>query len=337
MAVCFHCGAAMRSRRRALTGRRMYRCSNAMEGRISCTVSRPVPAEDAERELIAKVVGYMPDLDGWLREQAQGHRAEWANAERALQTATKVLEATEKRLERLLDDYEELPPDEARLVLRRAAKVEAERYEAEQRVYDLEAVVAEHDDDPDVDAARELYVRLLAFAQGRLDSVAAVMRTFAGTVGAVRSGALAGRAGPRGFRRAALRRRGGAPAPLELVPDLHDRIDRRQDLAAEVGELVLDRGGRGGHDPALDDAVGDQPPEAVGQHLRRDAVDVAAQLVEAPRALAQVPEDVRRPGASEEGHALGERALLRGWIHAARPELHAGLHRRSVAFGPIQW
>ena len=31
------------------------------------------------------------------------------------------------------------------------------------------SALAEHDTDPDVDAARDLYVRLLAFAQGRLD------------------------------------------------------------------------------------------------------------------------------------------------------------------------
>ena len=128
-----------------------------------------MPAEEAERELIANVVGYMPDLDDWLREQAQEHRQEQANAERALTAARKALEAAEKRLERLLDDYERLPPDEARLVLRRATKVEAERDDAERRVTDLDAVIAEHRADLDVDAARERYARLLAFAQGRLD------------------------------------------------------------------------------------------------------------------------------------------------------------------------
>src|SRR4051794_41858915 len=34
---------------------------------------------------------------------------------------------------------------------------------------DLEAVIAEHHEDPDVEAARELYVRLVQFARGRLD------------------------------------------------------------------------------------------------------------------------------------------------------------------------
>ena len=168
MVVCFDCGAAMRSRHCSLTGRRTYRCSNAMEGRVSCTTSRPVPAEDAERELIANVC-HMPDLGGFLHEQVAEHRTEQANAERALDAARSALATTERRLERLLDDYEALPPDEARLVLRRATSVQAERDEAEQRVSDLEAVVAEHHQDPDVEAARDLYVRLLAFAQGHLD------------------------------------------------------------------------------------------------------------------------------------------------------------------------
>jgi len=47
--------------------------------------------------------------------------------------------------------------------------VHAERDEIERRVADPEAVVAEHQHDPNVDAARDLHVRLLAFAQGRLD------------------------------------------------------------------------------------------------------------------------------------------------------------------------
>ena len=168
MVVCFDCGAAMRSRRCA-TGRRTYRCSNAMEGRNSCTTSRPVPAEEAERELIANLVGYLPELDDWLLGQVAEHRAEQANAEQALTAARKALQGTERRLERLLDDYERLSGAEARVVLRRATSVEAERDEAERRVRDLEAVVSEHEIDPDLDAARDLYRRLAAFALGRLD------------------------------------------------------------------------------------------------------------------------------------------------------------------------
>ena len=168
MVVCFDSKAAMRSRRCA-TGRRTYRCSNAMEGRNSCTTSRPVPAEEAERELIGNIVGYLPELDDWLLGQVAEHRAEQANTERALTAARKALQGTERRLERLLDDYERLPEAEARLVPRRATSVEAERDDAERRVRDLEAIVSEHEIDTDLDAARDLYRRLAAFALGRLD------------------------------------------------------------------------------------------------------------------------------------------------------------------------
>jgi hypothetical protein len=66
-------------------------------------------------------------LDDWLHEQATEHRTEQANAERALAAARKGLCATEKRLERLLDDYEALPPDEATswITERRAARTSA--------------------------------------------------------------------------------------------------------------------------------------------------------------------------------------------------------------------
>ena len=171
MVVCFDCGAAMRSRR-AWNGKRTYRCSNAMEGRNSCTTSRPVPAEDAERELIANAVGYLPTLDDWLFEQVAEHRAEQAHTERALtppgapwgplRGAWSACWTTTRA--------DCIAPDEATLVLRRAKKVEAERDEIEQRVRDLEAVVSEHElDDPDLEAAHDLYLRLAAFAVGRLD------------------------------------------------------------------------------------------------------------------------------------------------------------------------
>ena len=81
----------------------------------------------------------------------------------ALTAARKALQGTERRLARLLDDYERLPDAEARLVLRRATSVEAQRDEAERRVRDLEAVVSEHElDAPDLEAARDLYGRLAA-------------------------------------------------------------------------------------------------------------------------------------------------------------------------------
>ena len=114
-------------------------------------------------------LGYLPTLDDWLLGQVAEHRAEQAHAEQALTEARKALQGTERRLERLLDDYERLSGAEARVVLRRATSVEAERDEAERRVRDLEAVVSEHEIDPDLEAAQDLYLRLAAFAMGSLE------------------------------------------------------------------------------------------------------------------------------------------------------------------------
>ena len=62
----------------------------------------------------------------------------------------------------------------------------------------------------------------------------------------------------------------------------------------------------------------------------RNPLHVAAQLVEPSWAVAQVPDDVRRPGASEERHALGQRALVRRRIDAAWAVLHQGSHGFQV-------
>jgi hypothetical protein len=53
--------------------------------------------------------------------------------------------------------------------------------------------------------------------------------------------------------------RGGLTALLEPVTHADDRVDRRQELMPEVGQLVLDRRRARGQDPALDNAFGRKP------------------------------------------------------------------------------
>src|SRR5262245_12029213 len=103
----------------------------------------------------------------------------------------------------------------------------------------------------------------------------------------------------------------GAMVEPEAMAHLHDRVDDWQKVGAELGEAVLDRGRRGRQHLAVDDALLLEDLEACREHLCRDPRDVSPQLAEAPRPAAQVPDHVRRPGAAEERHAGGERALGR--------------------------
>ena len=109
-----------------------------------------------------------------------------------------------------------------------------------------------------------------------------------------------------------------AAALLEAVAHLDDGVDGRQELAAELGELVLDRGWGRGHHAAVDDAVRLQPLEALGEHLRRDARDVAAQLVEpsGPSRRYQMTFGVQAPPRNDmhsvNGHSLGGGATRLG-------------------------
>jgi DNA-binding HxlR family transcriptional regulator len=56
-------------------------------------------------------------------------------------------------------------------------------------------------------------------------------------------------------------------------------------------------------------ALGLELAQAFGQDLGADGADVALQLTETTRACAQVPDHVRRPGAGDQAHAVGQRAL----------------------------
>ncbi|MDH6624103.1 IS605 OrfB family transposase [Streptomyces sp. LBL] len=121
------------------------------------------------------------------------------------------------------------------------------------------------------------------------------------------------------------------PGLQHLVhPALHE-VDQAQqtlgDLAAEGGQFVVHPGRVRGLRLAVDQAVALQRVQRLGQHLLAHAVDPAAQLVEAQRALVQgaqgepapAPRDVLQGAARRtclgehvEREVLRRRALLRG-------------------------
>src|SRR5262249_43212252 len=118
---------------------------------------------------------------------------------------------------------------------------------------------------------------------------------------------------------------GCAVALLEAVADFDDGVDRWDELAAKVRERVLH--GRGGRrlDGAADDAVGLELLKSCGERLAGDPLEVVAQLVESARAVAQVPDDVWRPGAAEQRETLGQRALARRWCDTRWAVTDAGV------------
>jgi hypothetical protein len=158
----------MRSRRCSATGRRTYRCSNAMDGRNLCVTSVPIGAVEAEATFIRSLPYFGRNLDAVLAEQVTDrHRAQ---SER--NAALAALQAQARKLdtlrERLLADYRRQIEDgrsTAHLALAEVERVDDERERLHGEVRDAEAVLAEHADEPDVDEVRELYARLLAVAR----------------------------------------------------------------------------------------------------------------------------------------------------------------------------
>ena len=61
----------------------------------------------------------------------------------------------------------------------------------------------------------------------------------------------------------------------------------------------------------------DEVAQALGEHFGRDAHEIVFQLGEAARAAAEIPDDVRSPGTSEDAHAEFQRTRRWWWTDFA--------------------
>jgi hypothetical protein len=174
-AFCALCDAPMRSRRCSTTGRRTYRCSNAMEGRNSCSDSVPVPAAEAEAMLIRNLAYYRGDLDAFLVEQVADRQQAQQAREDDLRRLRDQLAKLDRTRERLMADYRRQVEDgrsTAHLALEEVERVDSERERVQEAVRNLDAIAAEHAGEPELDEVRELYERLMAFAKLQVERAA---------------------------------------------------------------------------------------------------------------------------------------------------------------------
>src|SRR5215471_19987596 len=87
-----------------------------------------------------------------------------------------------------------------------------------------------------------------------------------------------------------------------LVPVLAHRIDDREERLALLGEAVLDPWRRLDEALPLEDPLGLEGAEPLGERARADALARALELGEAARPLGQVVNEQRRPlGADDLG------------------------------------
>src|SRR5205085_6348121 len=81
------------------------------------------------------------------------------------------------------------------------------------------------------------------------------------------------------------------------------------EIAALVGEAVLEAVGTIGVPTALEDAVVDERPETVGEK-RAGRPRAQLEVLEAPRAHERLPEDEQRPAVADHREGARDRAVL---------------------------
>ena len=109
-------------------------------------------------------------------------------------------------------------------------------------------------------------------------------------------------------------------AKAQTDPALFERVELNK-LAAWLE--TLSAGSVIGYDPRL------QLAQTLGQHLGGYGRDIGAKLAEPPRAFAQMPDHIRRPGSRDHRHAFGQVASFRRRRAAvlAHPEGHVESRR----------
>ena len=96
---------------------------------------------------------------------------------------------------------------------------------------------------------------------------------------------------------------------LVISAEVCERVHDGYHLAAKLGEAILDAGRILAVVMAKDQPIILHLPQAVGEHLLRDPLEVAAQLVETPVAYAQVTDNEQLPFATDERHRRRDRTL----------------------------
>jgi DNA invertase Pin-like site-specific DNA recombinase len=166
IAVCWHCGAALRSRRCYKTGRRTYRCSNAMEGRNVCADSAPVVADDAEAVFREMLPHFGSNLDAVVVERLDERHHAQSDRKAALEAKRRELAALDRKREQRMAELTEVGITAVGMEV--IERIDAERSRLRDAIADAKAVLAEHADQPDTDDLREFYALRIGFAREQI-------------------------------------------------------------------------------------------------------------------------------------------------------------------------
>ena len=163
------CGAPMRCRRYR-TGTRVYRCRDGMEGIGLCKLA-PVRADLAETHILNHLHVFVGSVEKWLQEKAQDRTTEQHQRQALIDRDRTSLARLSTKRERHLSEYRRMVDDGdqlARYALEAIEQIDREQDALTTKISEGEAVLAEWEGPPDMDAALDLYNRIIDLVQGRI-------------------------------------------------------------------------------------------------------------------------------------------------------------------------
>jgi hypothetical protein len=140
------------------------------EGRGTCH-AEPVPAEIAEQRILDHLYWFVGDVEAWLSECAAERDLEREKRIATVERERAALVDLGAKRKRRMAEYERIVDDgdpRARYALEAVERLDAERDEQARAIAEAEAVVAEHQGSPDLDAALDFYNELVAFVRGKV-------------------------------------------------------------------------------------------------------------------------------------------------------------------------
>jgi DNA invertase Pin-like site-specific DNA recombinase len=168
VAFCAHCGSALYTR--GFASGRHYLCGNVRQATGLCDAAR-IPAELAESQVLNHLHEFVGSVEKWLSRKADVLAAEHDARKATVDREKAVLTDLDRDREKHLVEYRRMVAAGdrlARLALEEVDRLDGERAAQQEKVGEAEAVAAEFQGPPDIDAALDFYNGLVELVQGRV-------------------------------------------------------------------------------------------------------------------------------------------------------------------------
>jgi hypothetical protein len=168
IARCKHCKESLYTRQQAVG--RVYVCANRRMGNGVCDAP-VIPAELLEGLVLRHLDFFVGSAETWIDEQVQQRSGDQSARVAAVSRHRAALADLSRQRDRQMAEYRRMVAEGdrlARYALEEVERVDEEREAQERVIAEAEAVVAEWQGPPEIDAALDFYNALVALVRGQI-------------------------------------------------------------------------------------------------------------------------------------------------------------------------